>query len=228
MLIIGDIAGQYVSLMKLIAKCPKVDLILAVGDLCDRGPDSARVIEYFMKTPNAEALMGNHDAMMWESCGGTDANSSRDVMDCWLHNGGGYTLKSYATLENPDAFDVPAEVVEWLGKRPLYWEDEELFVSHAPITSLKNIPKDRFSREWKHIGIDDYSFIWNRMMPRKPQDKFMVHGHNWQMREYKGGDGKVFGMCIDSSSKQELVALHWQGKDNYKIYTEPYAEEKEF
>lgn len=62
-LIIGDIHGCYQELRDLIDKAglgPK-DEIISVGDLVDRGPEDAEVVDFFRQTPNARAIKGNHE-----------------------------------------------------------------------------------------------------------------------------------------------------------------------
>ncbi len=210
-LIIGDIAGQYKALLRLIRKSPKVDLILAVGDLVDRGPDSNRVIEYFMRRPKTtEALLGNHEQMMYMAC---QPDASRDDVSIWYRNGGLNTVQSYGQLP----LDVTQRHIKWISKRPLYYETDDLFVSHAPVDFVNNLP-DRFARDWDAVGLQDFSFIWNRYQPVAPQNKFMVHGHNSVLQEYYY-EGKMFGMCIDNSRNKQLVGLHWPSKE---VFTEPY------
>jgi len=62
-LVIGDIHGCWTELQALLDKAgPAADeLILAVGDLVNRGPDSPRVLAFFRDTPNAVSLRGNHE-----------------------------------------------------------------------------------------------------------------------------------------------------------------------
>jgi serine/threonine protein phosphatase 1 len=61
--IIGDIHGCYAELQDLLAKAAlnSDDQIISIGDMVDRGLDSASVIEFFRDTPNAESIMGNHE-----------------------------------------------------------------------------------------------------------------------------------------------------------------------
>jgi serine/threonine protein phosphatase 1 len=204
--IIGDIAGRYDELLLLLAKMPEADLILSVGDMVDRGPKSKQVIKWFMKMQKAgkaEAIYGNHEDMMVESL---TQGYSRD----WMNNGGHKTLESYMKKGDKDFQDalVPKSHIDWLKKRPMYFQTEDLFVSHAPITSLKNIPSDPYSR--------DFYFIWNRCEPKKPQNKFLINGHNGQLREYKWGDGRVIGMCVDDSHSKVLTGLHWPTKEIFQ------------
>jgi hypothetical protein len=62
-LVIGDIHGCWDELQALLDKVGpgKEDLILAVGDVVDRGQDSPRVLDFFRDTKNAETLRGNHE-----------------------------------------------------------------------------------------------------------------------------------------------------------------------
>lgn len=62
-LVIGDIHGCWAELQALLDKAGPAaeDLILAVGDLVNRGPDSPRVLAFFRDTPNAASLRGNHE-----------------------------------------------------------------------------------------------------------------------------------------------------------------------
>ena len=61
--IIGDIHGCYDELQDLLAKAAlnSDDQIISIGDMVDRGLDSASVIEFFRDTPNADSIMGNHE-----------------------------------------------------------------------------------------------------------------------------------------------------------------------
>jgi serine/threonine protein phosphatase 1 len=62
-LIVGDIHGCYFELLALLDKAGlgAEDLIIGIGDIVDRGPESPQVLEYFQKTAHARAVMGNHE-----------------------------------------------------------------------------------------------------------------------------------------------------------------------
>lgn len=208
--IIGDIAGRFDELLLLLAKMPKADLILSVGDMVDRGPKSKEVLEWFMNTPNTEAIYGNHEDMM---LGAVTGHATTD----WFNNGGVQTAMNF--IVDPDKImhyykdiieniSVPSEIIDWLKKRPMYYETDDLFVSHAPLTSLKNKPTDPYSR--------DHYFIWNRYAPSKPSEKFMVYGHNGMFKSHKWGDGGEYAICIDNSHTGKLTGMHWPSKEIFK------------
>jgi len=206
--IIGDIAGRYDEFLLLLEQMPPADLVLSVGDMVDRGPKSKQVIKWFMKMQKAgkaEALYGNHEDMMVEAC---KRGRDRD----WMYNGGYQTLESYKSakdIANKKAATVTKSHIAWLEKRPMYFQTDDLFVSHAPITSLKFIPKDPYGRS--------ELFTWSRYEPKKPQDKFLINGHNGSLKEYKYSDGRVIGMCIDDSHQGKLTGLHWPTKQVFQV-----------
>lgn len=200
--IIGDIAGQYDKLIELINIMPKSDLIISVGDLVDRGPKSREVIGFFMSTPNAIALMGNHELMM------VDAVKSGDYY-LWFYNGGSFTVKSYGVPgQNLSDIEIPPDHIDWLSNLPLYYETDDLVISHAPLTSIKNLEHSKSTLK---------TFVWNRVEPTKPQKKFMIYGHNGKLHTNKWGDGSEVAMCIDDSHNGKLTGIHWPTKEIFQV-----------
>lgn len=204
--IIGDIAGRYDEFLELVAKMPEADLLVAVGDLVDRGPKSREVIQWFMDNRDkAIALYGNHEDLMVDGY-------ERGQLPNWFRNGGGWTVKSYAPdLPNEDlrVSMINKEHIEFLKTLPMYYETDDLILTHAPITSLKQVPADPYER--------DYFFIWNRYEPHKPLGKFSIHGHNGKFREHKFGDGTIIGICIDDSHHCNLSGIHWPSREIFTV-----------
>ncbi|MCA9705904.1 MAG: metallophosphoesterase [Myxococcales bacterium] len=62
-IIIGDIHGCFDELLQLLDAMAVTDddRLISVGDLVDRGPQSAEVWEFFRDRPGAVVLMGNHE-----------------------------------------------------------------------------------------------------------------------------------------------------------------------
>lgn len=62
-IIIGDIHGCYTELLELLTKInfSPEDILISVGDIVDRGPDSEKVVDFFKSTPNAYVVFGNHE-----------------------------------------------------------------------------------------------------------------------------------------------------------------------
>lgn len=130
--------------------------VIFVGDLIDRGPDSAAILSHLAglcaATPDQViCLMGNHERMMLDFLG--------DPVRCgprWLANGGNETLASFGLspwvrrdginaderLKNLAAGLVaamPGEVAHWLANLPLSWCEGTLAVSHAGADPARKI-----------------------------------------------------------------------------------------
>jgi len=62
-IVVGDIHGCFDEFMHLLAECnyEPGDLVVATGDLVDRGPKSKETLEWFQNTPGARTVEGNHD-----------------------------------------------------------------------------------------------------------------------------------------------------------------------
>ena len=67
-MVIGDIHGCYGAFMRLLDKAAKEykfdisnDIIISVGDMVDRGPSSALVLNWFYSNSNCYVLEGNHE-----------------------------------------------------------------------------------------------------------------------------------------------------------------------
>ena len=123
-LIVGDIHGcwdEFAALLDL-AALTSDDTIISVGDLVDRGPGSPRVLDFFRSTPNARAIMGNHERKhVRASRGETDPAQSQTITA--LQFGDGYpaaldfmaSLPAYLQLDEVDivhGFFEPHVVLE--------------------------------------------------------------------------------------------------------------------
>ncbi|MFI5347390.1 MAG: metallophosphoesterase [Elusimicrobiota bacterium] len=62
-IVIGDVHGcldELKDLLRAVAVKPE-DRLISVGDLICKGPDSLGVVDWAMKTPNVECVLGNHE-----------------------------------------------------------------------------------------------------------------------------------------------------------------------
>lgn len=106
--VIGDIHGCLDLLNRLlerieeeIAVAPKMKTsIIFLGDVVDRGPSSAQVVErlrtYSNPGASAHFIMGNHEEVMLRVIAG-----DRDLLGSWLRFGGRETLASYGVDAKP-------------------------------------------------------------------------------------------------------------------------------
>ena len=124
-IVIGDVHGHYEALMSLLeAIAPgEEDEIYFLGDLIDRGPQSAQVVE-FIRQNNYSCLRGNHEEMLL-SVFENDPMSS-EAFQAWFHSGGQATVASYNAK-------IPPEHIDWIRNLPLYLDLGDVWLVHAGV-----------------------------------------------------------------------------------------------
>ncbi len=142
--VIGDIHGANKALIQCLDRAQfdrQQDLLICLGDLCDRWPEVDMVFDTLLTINNLVLLLGNHDewAMEWFING--------IAPHIWITQGGNKTIESYS-------LEVPQKHIALLKNALLYYEmDNKLFV-HAGFNPLADISKqDRNMLLW------DRSFI---------------------------------------------------------------------
>ncbi|MBR8464009.1 metallophosphoesterase [Campylobacter sp. faydin G-24] len=166
--IIGDVHGCFKTLLALINKLPNgiTSRICFVGDLVDRGMDSAKVVELIIQN-KFECVMGNHERRLVLNADGLMQNDllSDDAYDlAWYFKHGGFeTFASYADKSD----EYKRSHVEFLSNLPIFIEfdefktldDRHLVISHSAVGKmwyLRNSPNH--AQEFKaHVlsGRDD-------------------------------------------------------------------------
>lgn len=188
--VIGDVHGEYDTLLALVEKLPKGVDIIFVGDLIDRGAKSKEVIEFVRKN-NYRSVLGNHEEFMIDygvSFTKSYPNSaSPSFLHAWYRNGGIATLKSYNLIKKTDTlecvedregFDAFLRDIEWLKNLPLFIElpckinNLPVVVSHASCADV-----------WHHhdnpSGVQTFKdrALWERTPPKKDSKIFNIFGH---------------------------------------------------
>lgn len=238
--IIGDIAGQYDTLLALLSKMPSTAAPLSVGDMIDRGPKSKEVLEFFMN--QGKAILGNHEHFML-----TEYYKPLYERGIWLANGGKATLKSFypdldeellrsymyvdyfrpnrdEALEQGEVYykklvsELPANILEWLKELPLYLMEDGLFVSHAPKNPTLSL--ERVCDLDVSVRKLEDSIIWNRGTSRRMENYIQIAGHNSSrsVRHISDQQG-VYAIDIDTSSAKILTGIHWP---SLVIYQQEY------
>ena len=90
--IVGDIHGYLRQLEGLLAHVGfdgSQDRLFSVGDLIDRGPDSAAALQ-LVDAPWCFAVRGNHEQMMLDA---RAANAAANAEALWLSNGGAWSCQ---------------------------------------------------------------------------------------------------------------------------------------
>ena len=184
--VIGDIHGRLDLYEAMIDAIERDDAsrkerethIILLGDLVDRGPDSAGVIRRtrkWQKKRNVRVLAGNHEEMF------LDSFEKPEVLRHFLKHGGRETILSYgmpagdlATMTLDDLFDaipktIPQKDVAYIkGFEESITAGDYLFV-HAGMDP--GVPLDQQERK-------DMLWIRDRFLDYEgPLEKVVVHGH---------------------------------------------------
>ncbi|MGB3668965.1 MAG: metallophosphoesterase [Phormidesmis sp.] len=129
---IGDVHGHYTGLMRLVEMVMPTasDVLHFVGDLIDRGPRSAQVVE-FVRTHNYPCVLGNHEHLLLNAFPDEDPNLG--AFHSWLYSGGQPTLTSYPSTE------ALLEHVDWLKTLPFYLDLGDILLVHAGLNPKKSL-----------------------------------------------------------------------------------------
>ena len=95
MWVIGDVHGCLKTLMALVdkLKAKNTDRICVAGDLVDRGPDSAGVVQYCMDNKDyIDAVCGSHKRMMLDHY---KKQETWQTQGLWFINGGKDVARKY-------------------------------------------------------------------------------------------------------------------------------------
>lgn len=121
---IGDVHGHYDGLMQLldVIALNSDDQLYFVGDLIDRGPKSAGVIQ-FVREHQYPCVMGNHEQLLLEAF--PSNRVAQFALQAWLQSGGHTTVASFDTPE------LLIENLDWLRSLPTYLDLGDVWLVHA-------------------------------------------------------------------------------------------------
>lgn len=205
MIILSDLHGSFKTMLALLAKCPKDDIVIC-GDLCDRGSRSMQVVDYVIKN-NIPCVKGNHEDMMVNAA--TDFTADQ----IWQMNGGDKTLDSYRD-ENGNIDTVKLEAHrKWMENLPLYLEfkdvkndkGEHLVISHSSIGKVWDWNENKRLAQKNHF---ENVVIWGRSPPVQAKGIYNVFGHTphtiHDMRIKSFYANIDTGACFNSKEHRDL------------------------
>ncbi|MFB2982958.1 metallophosphoesterase family protein [Microseira sp. BLCC-F43] len=139
-IVIGDVHGHYKGLMTLLeAIAPdSEERIYFLGDLIDRGPQSAQVVK-FVQESSYNCLLGNHEQMLLDSF--IKGKIQHAVLQAWLYSGGHATLASYPKGR------IPVHDLDWMQTLPTHLDLGDIWLVHAgvhPEIPLEEQTADQF------------------------------------------------------------------------------------
>ncbi len=192
---IGDVHGMSANLAALLEffdRCPegiRDNILVCLGDLVDRGPDSIGAVDMVMATPSRAftrvvPLMGNHEQMMRLALAGDESYH----WECWLMNGAISTMRNVADIEAlmKGQQGIAAGLADALGPDRMDWLRSlhphvtigNLLFVHAGIRN--GAPVDWFlGKPWDRLEDDHWAWIREGFLdsPVEVPDLVVVHGH---------------------------------------------------
>lgn len=149
------------TLLDAIAPTPQ-DQIYFLGDLIDRGPQSAQVIE-FVRQSSYGCILGNHELLMLEAF--PDNQVDQGALQAWLYSGGRETVSSYGEP------GIAVDHLDWLRSLPPYLDLGDTWLVHAGVHPHLPLAAQT---------LEEFCWIRNQFhsiqQPYFP-DKVMVTGH---------------------------------------------------
>jgi len=177
--VVGDVHGCIDALNKILESInldsnnEDFDLVI-IGDMIDRGPDSAAVLARLKALPNAICLKGNHEQMALDFLDDPITAGPR-----WIRNGGDATLLSFGitqigSLRMADLAQIfrntlPSGMENWLRQLPHYWQSGNLVAAHAGLDPRHPL-----------IEQNDNAVLWGQSKFRdrpRTDGLCVVHGH---------------------------------------------------
>lgn len=152
-------------------------LVIFLGDLIDRGPESPKVIDLVRATldlyPGSRLILGNHDFFLRELLRGT--LTAEDAVN-WLDWGGVATLSAYSHRPVPDLDNIAADIhqnfphhVDVLENALTYKEIGRFCFVHAGIRpGVELIDQDEYDLRWIRAGFLDHLDVFRHIV---------LHGH---------------------------------------------------
>jgi serine/threonine protein phosphatase 1 len=223
---IGDVHGRLDLLDRLLAKIEadarkrseKKTYVVFLGDLIDRGPDSATVVErlrtYAPDFATPVFIVGNHEEVLLRALDG-EASILRD----WLQFGGAECVLSYgldpeqlSELEPAEAIvrlrgAVPRSHVDFIGRFADTFRFGDYLFVHAGIRpGIELLDQDQFDLRWIREP-----FLSND----EQHGVVVVHGHTI-VRQV---DERANRICIDTGAYHSgvLTAVAIEGADRWYL-----------
>lgn len=159
----------------------KDDFLYILGDVIDRGPDGVKILQWIMKQPNVQLLLGNHEAMML-SCETALFDFSLHAMSrlgsarlgLWLSNSGEVTFNALSALRDSEV-DAILRFLHNREQVPLY---KELNVNNKKFV-LVHGGLEGFKKQRPLADYEERAIIWTRpdLWTRYYDDATVIFGH---------------------------------------------------
>lgn len=207
-IVVGDIHGCFEELEKLLSMISfsSTDELISIGDLIDRGPSPKEVLSFFMNTPNAKAIMGNHEDKHIRIYDG-ELEPSRSQEICITQLGSFYQ-----------------EAISYMRTLPYYRKREDFWLVHAgllPHIPPSQQPKNTLVRgrmPWMESNYDKrFGGWWRHYTGSAP----VVYGHtvfhdvHIENNTYGLDTGVCHGQRLSAMILESRTIVQVEAKEDY-------------
>ncbi len=203
-IVVGDIHGCFDEFRDLLDKIgpSEDDEIVAVGDICNRGPNSADVVDFFRENRRAVTILGNHEVnnIMWAA---RKRTPSKPQIVEYLLSGERFP-----------------EMIEYFRALPLYLEFEDFIAVHAALD-----PRRHLSNQKRRILIKGYqkndpekNELWKKLYSGT---KWVFYGHEFRPKPHIVGQtvgldaGCCFGGALGAVVMPDMKFYSVKSRKNY-------------
>jgi len=224
--IIGDIHGEYQTLLALVERLPNDAKLIFVGDLLSRGSQGKEVID-FVRQHAFCCLRGNHEEYFLKFGSLFLSEVENQVVESsliWSYANLKSTLRSYGLLDDGNRIILNKEAIErmkkdmaWIAKLPAYYEFGwikgyalPVIVTHAPVDKYWLFKES-------HPEYFAFHAMNNRYEPSSSAPIFNIYGHipreevklgsNFVSLDTgcgRGADRKLSAYCVES---REVISV---------------------
>ena len=131
--VVGDVHGHLATFRALLHRLnlgPE-DRVVCLGDMIDRGPDSAGLVDLLRSHPQVICLKGNHEQMAVQS---VQIDGTFEAWQPWMKRGGKSTYASYIVQAEGDLWQAKQNMVDdfiWLDNLPTQIVLDHIRLVHA-------------------------------------------------------------------------------------------------
>lgn len=222
----GDIHGNLKAMEQCLERCSfnlENDKLIQLGDVCDRHPDSAFVVEKLIQIPGLIAIRGNHDPWLeaWLK--------TETVNPVWSNNGGISTIQSY--IEAGYEIDRSKHLAFLESQMDFHIDEENRAFVHAGFTNpkgpafeqpssncywdrslwMKSMEARTTGQQPDFLKVFKEIFIGHTPTIKWQQDTPMQAFNVWNLDTGAGWQSKLTVMDIETKE-------YWQSDDSGLLY----------
>jgi len=131
--VVGDVHGHLATFKALLhrLRLKPEDRVVCLGDMIDRGPDSAGLVAMLRNHPQVVCIKGNHEQMAIQC---VQLNGTFEAWPPWMQRGGKSTYASYIVQAEGDLWEAKKAMLDdfmWLDTLPTQLVLDEHRLVHA-------------------------------------------------------------------------------------------------